>query len=75
MKHYLLFAGDQYYPGGGARDYISSHDTEGEAKAASMQKFLSPWVKIDWAHIGYLTPLGNLRIIAEWNARQGWHLP
>ena len=31
MKQFLLFGFDEFYPGGGWSDFISSHDTKEEA--------------------------------------------
>lgn len=33
MKRYLLFAGDDYYPGGGWDDFMGSFDTIEECQA------------------------------------------
>lgn len=44
MKPYLLFAGDNYYPGGGWGDYIGSADSLEEALA------LLP-ADADWHHV------------------------
>ena len=33
MKRFIVFAGDFYYPGGGAADYVADFDTIDAAKA------------------------------------------
>ena len=43
-KKYLLFAGSQYYPEGGASDFIGFYDTIQDAQIARPED-------IDWAHI------------------------
>jgi len=43
MKRYLLFAGDSYYPGGGAADFIEDFESIDDAKAHH--------VRCDWFHI------------------------
>lgn len=43
MSTYFLFAGDDYYPLGGARDFIAASPTVDEAKAA--------YAGQNWAHI------------------------
>ena len=42
-KKYLLFAGNQYYPNGGAEDFIGFYDTVEHAQIASPRD--------DWAQI------------------------
>ena len=46
LKRFLLFAGDNYYPTGGWRDFYSAHDTLDDAvlEAANLQA-------IDWWHV------------------------
>jgi len=48
MKKWLVFLGDDYYPSGGARDFVDSFDDQDEAiKFAKTQK----QTRYDWAHI------------------------
>ena len=42
MKRYMLFSGDNYYPGGGMYDYKGSYDTVKEAVLHIVG---------DWAHV------------------------
>lgn len=50
MKRYLLFAGEKYYPGGGAYDFRDSFDTIEAAKDAPLAT--TSWGSYaDWAHI------------------------
>lgn len=55
MKKYLLFAGDNYYPGGGMYDLIDSFDTIEEAiiKAKEQRPYAdsSGYQCYDWYHI------------------------
>jgi len=54
MKRYLLFAGDTYYPSGGAYDFVSSHDTIEEAMAVhdpSKYTYSGGWANIFDTHI------------------------
>jgi hypothetical protein len=46
MKRYLLFAGDQYYPSGGWRDFRGSFATSEEAV-----KHVADWLRVDWWHV------------------------
>lgn len=43
---FLLFAGDNYYPGGGGHDYCGSRATREEADA-----WLAEATCFDWAHV------------------------
>jgi len=45
MKPYLLFAGEQYYPGGGWHDYRGSFASFTEARDRAGE------IKGDWYHI------------------------
>lgn len=46
MKRYLLFSGEQYYPGGGWTDFGGDFDTVEEAmEAAGLSQ------RYNWAHI------------------------
>ena len=45
LKRFLLFAGDEFYPGGGWDDFIAGYDTELEAiRVAEDNKF-------NWYHV------------------------
>lgn len=52
-KRYLLFAGENYYPGGGWYDYRGSFDTAEEASQAGgalhNKRINGAWV--DWWHV------------------------
>jgi hypothetical protein len=48
-KPYLVFAGDQYYPSGGTRDFQQAYETIEEARAA-----VKPWKEKNyWGHVAY----------------------
>jgi hypothetical protein len=47
MKRYLVFAGDNYYPSGGAFDFVSALATLEEATAAANAFKM----RSDWAHV------------------------
>ena len=47
MSRYLLFAGDNYYPGGGWEDYVDSYNSVAEAIAA----LGADSRKRDWFHV------------------------
>ena len=57
MARYLVFAGDDHYPIGGAADYITEFRTPAEA-ALGMPR------DRDWAHVAELSRYG-LVIVAE----------
>ena len=58
---YLLFAGENYYPSGGASDFIAAFDSVDDAKAhAEQQQY-----KHDWAHIASFDGQ-TLQEVAEW---------
>lgn len=63
---YLLFAGESYYPGGGADDFVGIFETEDAAKLhyelndSSTQR----WAE-RWAHIAEIRD-GTLKIVWEW---------
>lgn len=42
MKRFAVFAGDNYYPGGGMGDFIKSFDTAEEARAFVEELKTSP---------------------------------
>lgn len=46
---YIVFAGEFYYPRGGARDIVSRHDDRGEALSA-MRAVVAPGGP-DWSHV------------------------
>lgn len=49
MKHFWVFAGDNYYPNGGMSDFIGSYSTEEEAVAVA--KALKEQREYDWAEV------------------------
>lgn len=51
MKRFLLFAGDNYYPGGGWDDFISDHDALAEALAAGKYAATFEGLWKDWWHV------------------------
>lgn len=56
MDKYYLFAGDNYYPGGGMRDYIKIHFN-------SFEEALKIGAKYDWYQIMKIEK-GELIIVA-----------
>ncbi len=51
-KEYLVFVGDQYYPGGGWADYLSEHEGLDVARAAMTQAMEEgSRVTFQWGHI------------------------
>ena len=48
-RQYWVFAGDNYYPGGGAYDFIGSFDSFDEAKVASKKSYKIGECR--WVHI------------------------
>lgn len=48
MNQFVLFAGDNYYPGGGWQDFVDSYDTVEEAVAAGKPDE-DDWGK--WYHV------------------------
>lgn len=57
-KRYLLFAGDNYYPVGGIKDYRGTFDKEVDA--------LVQGARYDWAQLCQVNPDGTLTLLAEW---------
>ena len=57
---YLLFAGENYYPSGGASDFIAAFDSVDAAKAHAEQEH-----RHDWAHIASFDGQ-TLKEVAEW---------
>lgn len=52
MKRFLVFAGNNYYPGGGWSDFVSAHDTVDEARGAVTAEYQRQQpVKPDWHQI------------------------
>jgi hypothetical protein len=45
MKRFLAFAGDSYYPEGGAKDFVGAFDTELDARLAGVE------TPKDWCHV------------------------
>jgi hypothetical protein len=62
---YYLFAGDDYYPSGGALDFIDKFATIHEAKLAHVGT-LSAYGH--WAHIAN----EDMRIVSEWMRGDEW---
>lgn len=48
MKRFVVFAGDYYYPSGGANDFQDAFDTLAEALAFARPRLGPLW---DWAHV------------------------
>jgi hypothetical protein len=50
MKVFWVFAGSQYYPGGGMQDFYDSYETEEEASAVartlSNKEYNHDWVEV-----------------------------
>lgn len=49
MKRYLLFAIDQYYPGGGREDFVNDFDSAEDAKTvgdAMVERGACTWVQV-----------------------------
>ena len=61
---YLLFAGHDYYPSGGALDFRGSFDTVDEAKAA-----VAADTMIEWAHVCIATDDGELEFVQSYTWR------
>ena len=61
-RKYLLFAGEVYYPSGGASDFIDSYATIEEAQSRGEQK--------EWAEIAVLKD-DKLVAIRHWWYRDG----
>ena len=54
MKHFLLFAGDRHYPGGGWHDFVSDYDTLEEAEKEGKkndEKDIAGVICSRWWHI------------------------
>jgi hypothetical protein len=59
MKRFLVFAGDDYYPSGGWKDFHSDHDTLKEAADVVNARHVEDWCKdelklgglLQWVHI------------------------
>jgi len=57
-KRYLLFAGDDYYPGGGIRDYVGAYETPTLAQRAfKMLDAPAEWAQIVEYRSGSFVPL------------------
>lgn len=67
---YLLFAGNEYYPSGGAKDFRGTFDTSEAAQIARPN--------CDWAHVAEFDGK-TMRILREWEAPDyggtGWREP
>ena len=52
MKRYLLFAGTNYYPAGGWKDFRDSYDSLAEAMKCGEEFTIEPTAPLyDWWHI------------------------
>lgn len=60
MKRFILFAGCEYYPSGGAYDYIDSFDSIEDVKCCA--ELLKDDIGFDWAHL-MDTETGNIHEI------------
>jgi hypothetical protein len=49
MKRFLVFAGEYYYPGGGAYDYLGGYDTRESAVERAKEELEDEYT--DWAHV------------------------
>jgi len=63
-KRYFLFAGVDYYPEGGAYDFMGSYETLEAARAAKPDDY-----RAEWAQIAYLTDGGTLEIVETFDYR------
>ncbi len=74
---FLLFAGEGYYPRGGADDYQGAFASVDEAKRfvtnglADQMKAKDGWGTLDWAHIAAFDGK-DLTVIAYWSDGGGW---
>lgn len=68
MKQYLLFAGNDYYPNGGAEDLVGLYENLDDALEAHNQTIYE--YEGGWAHVYSLV---EMRIIAEFK-RGKWEL-
>lgn len=62
MTVFVLFAGDNYYPSGGFRDYYSTFATLDEAKVA----YKTIFNKTHWGHIVEVYP--DFMMIKVWDS-------
>ena len=53
MKRYLLFGGEDYYPGGGWRDFLGDFDSEADAEYEARRRRTLKWTegRIEWAQV------------------------
>jgi hypothetical protein len=58
---YLLFAGDTYYPSGGARDFIGAYASIAQVYEAFLSNDTAR--RRDWWHIAVLNADGTMRIV------------
>ena len=47
MNKFLLFAGEEFYPGGGWSDFVGAYPTQHEAKEAATKQQGSWWQIVD----------------------------
>ena len=72
---YLLFGGSEFYPSGGADDYMGSYEYVDQAKAAWAKHLDGDKGEYKWAHIAEtsLSPaILGLPIVCEWWHSTGW---
>lgn len=72
MKRYLLFGGNQYYPRGGAWDFVESHDTIDDAEAAG-DKMIGAHSQM-WATIAVIDG-DAMRTVRYRNSGLPWYDP
>lgn len=65
MKRYWLFAGENYYPCGGMRDFKGAFDSPEEARA-------HPTGGADWAHVFDSV---DAKVVSTYSGRRDWHPP
>jgi hypothetical protein len=71
MKRYILFGGEDYYPGGGWTDYVDAFETADEAHALGKARFK----EYQWFHIAD-THTGKIIEVVDpgerWWGETGW---
>ena len=78
QRLYLVFAGDDYYPAGGAADYIGrvtcSTDAQAIELGAAMAKgHAPPHRRSGWWMLARLTAEGHLDVVEEGSCESGGH--
>ena len=75
MKRYLVFAGEDYYPVGGAGDFVSDHDTEEEAIKVADEACRGEWAHVLDTETGLMmNRSGTKEERQRWGA-EGWQKP